>query len=210
MTFNGRSLGELAKIVVAVAVALNAGAMITRPNAREVAQMDSMVDSLFDQYERGRMTRRHLVQALAALILPTNALAQNAAQAPAPIVRGLSVNHVALTVSDVPRSFAFYERLLGVTKGWPATDAGTGVHMDLPDGYISIDSVAAQKGAITHFAVAVEHMDRDAAKRLADKINGELPDAKARDAYQANTAASTVNLRDPDGVFVQISSRDGR
>ena len=32
--------------------------------------MNSMVDSLFDQYDRGRMTRRHLVQALAALVLP--------------------------------------------------------------------------------------------------------------------------------------------
>ena len=170
--------------------------------------MDSMVDSLFDQYDRGRMTRRHLVQALAALVLPTPALAQDAARAP--IVRGLSVNHVALTVSDVPRSFAFYERLFGVTKGWPATDAGTGVHMDLPDGYISIDSVSKQKGVITHFAVAVDHMDRDAAKRLADKINSELPDAKARDAYQANTGGSTVNLRDPDDFFVQISSKDGR
>src|SRR5215831_10724123 len=123
--------------------------------------MDSLIDSLFDQYERGGMTRRHLVEALAVLVLPQAALAQTAA----PIVRGLSVNHVALTVSDVPRSFAFYERLFGVTKGWPATDAGTGIHMDLPDGYISIDSVAGQKGVITHFAVAVDHMDRVAAKR---------------------------------------------
>ncbi len=171
--------------------------------------MNSMVDSLFDQYDRGRMTRRHLVQALAALVLPTSTLAQDT-RASGPIVRGLSVNHVALTVSDVPRSFAFYERLFGVTKGWPATDAGTGIHMDLPDGYISIDSVAGQKGVITHFAVAVDHMDRVAAKRLADKINSELPDAKAKDAYQANTGGSTVNLRDPDAFFVQISSKDGR
>jgi hypothetical protein len=125
--------------------------------------MDSIVDSLFDQYERGRMTRRHLVQALAALVLPANSMAQNVARAAAPIVRGLSVNHVALTVSDIPRSFAFYERLFGVTKGWAATNAGTGIHMDLADGYISIDSVAEQKGAITHFAVAGDHMDRDAA-----------------------------------------------
>lgn len=171
--------------------------------------MNSMVDSLFDQYDRGRMSRRHLIQALAALVLPTSTLAQDT-RASGPIVRGLSVNHVALTVSDVPRSFAFYERLFGVTKGWPATDAGTGIHMDLPDGYISIDSVAGQKGVITHFSVAVDHMDRVAAKRLADKINSELPDAKARDAYQANTGGSTVNLRDPDGFFVQISSKDGR
>ena len=172
--------------------------------------MNSVVDSLFDQYDRGRMTRRHLVEALAALALPTSTLAQDSARASRPIVRGLSVNHVALTVSDVPRSFAFYERLFGATKGWPATDAGTGIHMDLPDGYISIDSGAGPKGVITHFSVAVEHMDRVAAKSLADKINRELPDAKAREAYQANTGGSTVNLRDPDGVFVQISSKDGR
>src|ERR1700757_1727956 len=172
--------------------------------------MNSMVDSLFDQYDCGRMTRRHLVQALATLVLPTAALAQDGARPSAPIVRGLSVNHVQLAVSDVPRSFAFYERLFGVTRGWPATDAGTGIHMDLPDGYISIDSVAEKKGVITHFAVAVDHMDRVAAKRLADKINSELPDAKARDSYQANTSGPTANLRDPGGFFVQISSKDGR
>src|SRR5258707_12331866 len=146
--------------------------------------MGSMIDSLFDQYERGGMTRQYLAQALAVLIMPERALAQDAAPASNPIVRGLSVNHVALTVSDFPRSFAFYERLFGVPRGWPATDAGTGIHMDLPDGYISIDSVAAQKAVITHFAVAVDHMDRVAAKRLAVKINRELPDAKARDSYQ--------------------------
>ena len=171
--------------------------------------MDAMIDSLFDQYERGRMARRHLVQALAALVLPTNALAQDASRAPVPVVRGLSVNHVALTVSDIPRSFAFYERLFGVTEAG-RHECRDGIHMDLPDGYISIDSVAGQKGAITHFAVAVEHMDRDAGKRLADKINRELPDANARDAYQENTGGVTVNLRDPDGVFVQIASKDGR
>src|SRR5215471_5953486 len=42
--------------------------------------MNSMVDSLFDQYDCGRMTRRHLVQALAALVLPTPALAQDGAR----------------------------------------------------------------------------------------------------------------------------------
>src|SRR6516162_490021 len=56
--------------------------------------MNSMVDSLFDQYDRGRMTRRHLVQALAALVLPTATLAQDGARPSGPIVRGLSVNHV--------------------------------------------------------------------------------------------------------------------
>jgi hypothetical protein len=81
--------------------------VLTYPaHAKEETPMDSMIDSLFDQYERGGMTRRHLVQALAVLVLPERALAQDAAPAPTPIVRGLSVNHVALTVSDIQRSFS--------------------------------------------------------------------------------------------------------
>jgi catechol 2,3-dioxygenase-like lactoylglutathione lyase family enzyme len=172
--------------------------------------MSSMLDSLFDQYESGKMTRRHLVQALAALVLPAAALAQAAAPAPEPIVRGLGVNHIGLTVADIDRSFVFYQKLFGVTKGWPATNAGTGIHLDFPTGYISVDSVAEQKGVITHFSVSIDHIDQDSAKHLADKINSELPDAKARAAFQANDGVSTVNLLDPDGFHVQISPKDGR
>jgi len=179
--------------------------------------MVSMVDSLFDQYDRGSMTRRHLVQALAALVLPASLLAQdapaarNAAPAPAadPLVRGLGVNHVGLTVSDIEQSFVFYQKLFGVKKGWPATNAGTGIHLDFPTGYISVDSVAPQKGVITHFSVSIDHIDQDSGKILADKINSALPNAKARAAFQANDGVTTVNLVDPDGIHVQISPKDG-
>jgi catechol 2,3-dioxygenase-like lactoylglutathione lyase family enzyme len=184
--------------------------MKSRLTAKGETPVASMVDSLFDQYDRGSMTRRHLVQALAALAFPMRILAQDAALAPVPIVRGLGVNHIGLTVSDIERSFVFYQKLFGVTKGWPATNAGTGIHLDLPDGYISVDSVAEKKGVITHFSVATDHIDPDSAKSLADKINSELPDAKARAAFQANDGVSTVNLIDPDGVHVQISPKNGR
>jgi catechol 2,3-dioxygenase-like lactoylglutathione lyase family enzyme len=172
--------------------------------------MDSMIDSLFDRYERGSITRRHLVQALAALVLPATVLAQDVAPAPAPIVRGLGVNHVGLTVNDIERSFVFYQKLFGVKKGWPATNAGTGIHLDFPVGYISVDSVAEKKGVITHFSISIDHIDQDSAKRLADKINNELPDAKAKAAFQPNDGVSTVNLIDPDGFHVQISPKNGR
>ena len=171
--------------------------------------MDCM-DALFDQYERGRMTRRTLVQALAILAMPPKILGQDATPDSAPIVRGLGVNHVGLTVRDIERSYAFYHRLFGVTKGWPATNAGTGIHLDFPVGYISVDSVAEQKGVITHFSISIDQIDQDSAKRLADKINEQLPDAKARAAFQPNDGVSTVNLLDPDGFHVQISPKNGR
>jgi catechol 2,3-dioxygenase-like lactoylglutathione lyase family enzyme len=171
--------------------------------------MDS-IDALLDQYERGRMTRRSLVQALALFALPTKILRQDATPDPAPIVRGLGVNHVGLLVSNVERSYGFYHRLFGVTKGWPATNTGKGIHLDFPSGYISVDPVPERKGLITHFSIAIDHIDQNSAGRLADKINSELPDAKARAAFQANDGVSTVNLLDPDGFHVQISPKNGR
>lgn len=171
--------------------------------------MDS-IDALFDQYDRGRMTRRSLIQALAILALPAKALAQDATRPSAPIVRGLGVNHVGLNVSDVERSYAFYHRLFGVTKGWPATNTGQGIHLDFPVGYISVDPDPEKKGLITHFSISIDHIDQDSSKRLADKINAELPDAKAKAAFQANDGVSTVNLVDPDGFHVQISPKSGR
>jgi catechol 2,3-dioxygenase-like lactoylglutathione lyase family enzyme len=171
--------------------------------------MDS-VDALFDRYERGRMTRRALVQALALVALPTKVLGEDATAHSAPIVRGLGVNHVGLIVGDINRSYAFYHRLFGVKKGWPATNTGKGVHLDFPTGYISVDSVPEMKSVITHFSISIDHIDQNSAKSLADKINSELPDAKARAAFQANDGVSTVNLRDPDGFHVQISPKSGR
>src|SRR5580704_1704302 len=142
--------------------------------------MKSMIDSLFDQYESGTITRRGLVQALAAFALPASLMAKDDPADSAPIVKGLAV-------SDVERSYAFYHKLFGVKKGWPATNAGTGVHLDFPNsGYISVDSTSPKKGVITHFSVSVDKLDKDIAKRLADKINSEMPEAKARDLIQAN------------------------
>jgi len=171
--------------------------------------MDSM-DALFDQYDCGKITRRGLVRALAMLALPAKLFGQEAATDAAPLVRGLGVNHIGLTVSDVERSYAFYHRLFGVTKGWPATNAGTGIHLDFPIGYISVDSVSEKKGVITHFSISVDQIDQNSAPLLADKINAALPDAKARAAFQANDGVSTVNLLDPDGFHVQISPKSGR
>ncbi len=168
------------------------------------------VDTLFEQYDRGRMTRRSLVQALAILALPNKILGQGAPAASAPIVRGLGVNHVGLLVSDVERSYAFYHQLFGVTKGWPATNTGKGIHLDFPNGYISVDPVPARKGLITHFSVAIDSIDQHSSERLADKINSALPAAHAKAAFQANDGVSTVNLLDPDGFHVQISPKSGR
>jgi catechol 2,3-dioxygenase-like lactoylglutathione lyase family enzyme len=168
------------------------------------------IETLLDQYDRGRITRRSLVQALAMLALPASVLGKNTVADSAPIVRGLGVNHVGLLVSDVDRSYAFYHRLFGVKKGWPAKESGPGIHLDFPSGYISVVPATEGRGSITHFSIAIDHIDQSSSKKLADQINSELPDAKAKAAFQANDGVSTVNLLDPDGFHVQISPKNGR
>ncbi|MDE3108500.1 MAG: hypothetical protein KGL02_01045 [Acidobacteriota bacterium] len=166
------------------------------------------IDALLDQYDRGRMTRRGLMQALAMLALPAKVLGAEAVTESAPIVRGLGVNHVGLVVGDQEHSYAFYHRLFGVKKGWPAKNNGSGVHLDFPTGYISV--VPGPKSEISHFSISIDHIDQNSAKQLADKINEALPDAKAKAAFQPNDGVSTVNLVDPDGFHVQISPVKGR
>jgi catechol 2,3-dioxygenase-like lactoylglutathione lyase family enzyme len=168
--------------------------------------MDSKIDSLFDQYERGKLTRRHFVQVLAAMMVPANAIADTAS-ASAPLVHALCVHHIGLNVADVERSYQFYNKLFGTKKGWLANDAGTGIHLDLAEsGYISVDK-SPKPGVITHFSIGVEKLDMEIGKRMTDDINAALPGCDAKTYFQNNTGGTTVNLKDPDGIYVQISQK---
>ena len=73
--------------------------------------MIEAIDTLVGQFESRDLTRRQLVQALNALAVGSGTAA--AAQAP---FRAGSLNHASLAVSDVARSQAFYEELLGVRE----------------------------------------------------------------------------------------------
>src|ERR1700676_2554695 len=68
-------------------------------------------DTLVASYERGTLTRRQLLLALAAIAAPAAA----AAQAPGgAVMKARMLHHVNLQVSDVRRSEAFYRKLLGL------------------------------------------------------------------------------------------------
>src|SRR5215813_5497732 len=69
--------------------------------------------AMVDQFAAGRLSRRELVCALAALVTAGNAGVSNAAQ-PASTFLALGLNHLALRVTDLDRSQAFYEQHLGM------------------------------------------------------------------------------------------------
>jgi len=161
-------------------------------------------DSLLTQYETGRLSRRALLAAMAALAGARPAGAQAGA------VRARSINHVNVGVADLDRSEAFYRRLLGL----PARRyiVGDAYALDFPDGGFislcprdggncSLTASSAVPGEIDHFGIGIDDFD-------AERVAGELRDAGFDDVRAA--APTSVVLPDPDGLAVQLSAATER
>jgi catechol 2,3-dioxygenase-like lactoylglutathione lyase family enzyme len=154
--------------------------------------MIESIDALVTSYDRGTLSRRQLLQALAVLAAPTSAGAQTA---PAGVMKSRMLHHVNLQVSDVARSEAFYRRLLGF--GPSRVVQGPDNHgLDLPAGGLIILQKSDQPGRIDHFCIGVEAFDADRLRTAA----------KAAGIDAQGTANDNFSVRDPDGIRVQVSA----
>jgi catechol 2,3-dioxygenase-like lactoylglutathione lyase family enzyme len=147
------------------------------------------IDDIVNQYDRGLLTRRQLVQGLLLVAAPS------VLQAPrtGPALRARSLDHVAIDVSDMARSRDFYEKLFGNVM--PSRPDGT--QLQLPLGMRSHLNLNADGGKVglDHFAVAVEGFT----------VEGAMANVKrALPATKIETAADSISLIDPDGVRIQI------
>jgi catechol 2,3-dioxygenase-like lactoylglutathione lyase family enzyme len=157
--------------------------------------MITHIDTLVTSYERGTLTRRQLLQALAVLAAPAAAGAQTASGG---LMKSRNLHHVNVQVSDVARSEAFYRKLFG----FPATRIVQGPDnhgFDLPGGGIIILQKSDRPGRIDHFCVGVDNFDAEG-MRMALKTAGI--------AGVQGTARDNFFVSDPDGLRVQVSSFD--
>lgn len=72
--------------------------------------MKSVLDTMLDHYEQGKVTRRQNIKAASMLAVTSDAAP--AALAAAPLQPIVSVNHIAISVSDLKRSRDRYTRIL--------------------------------------------------------------------------------------------------
>ena len=75
--------------------------------------MGALIESLLNRYESGGLTRRQLVQGLTALGVGAASGAARAQATPSTF-RAVGLNHIALDVTDIPRSRDFYVQHLGL------------------------------------------------------------------------------------------------
>ena len=153
--------------------------------------METTISNLVSGYEQGKLSRRQLIQAL-ALMAGTAGAGLSAPPAPLP---ASSVNHIAITVSDVKRSSDWYKELFGLvpeqdTKDVAVLGFGNTVLVLRP---------GQTPGKITHFCFGVKGFNLAQAEAELKKRN--LNPRKDNESF---------HVKDPDGTDVQISSPDAR
>jgi catechol 2,3-dioxygenase-like lactoylglutathione lyase family enzyme len=151
--------------------------------------MEQLIDDLVMRFERGRLTRRELVQTLAAV-----AVAGSAAPASAAALTAGSINHTSVLVSDMARSIDFYNRVFGLTvlnEDKPNKISRLGI-----GGKVLVSlRVEPPPGLVDHFAIGVERFNRDEVTASLKQL-GVTPRENLEFGF---------HVKDPDGANVQIT-----
>jgi catechol 2,3-dioxygenase-like lactoylglutathione lyase family enzyme len=153
--------------------------------------MEITISNLVKSYENGHMSRRQLIQALA---LMTSAATAGTSAPPAPLP-ARSVNHIAITVSDVKKSSDWYKELFGLV---PEQDTATAAVLGFGNTVLVLRP-GQNPGRLTHFCFGVKGFNM--AQAEAELKKRGLDPRKDNESY---------HVKDPDGTDVQISSPDAR
>ncbi len=158
--------------------------------------MPDDVEHLVDLYDRGRLTRRQLVQNLFALaVAPTVSRGLSSTTQPQALLRTRTINHVTLFASDVARSKAFYQRLTGLPI---RAEDKESCEFRLENGFLGIYAFdPGDRPGFNHYCFGIEKYDPQA---TMDTIKRAMPEAKP-----TLEGGSQVYVEDPDGVRVQFA-----
>ena len=152
--------------------------------------MNEHIESLVNDFETGRLSRRQLVQHLTAAAVALAAGARPSAAQGERTFQATGVDHVALTVTDVDRSRRFYEQHLGL-----ATTSCNASQCFLDCGRDFLALFRGSHPGLDHFAFAIEGYRPDEAVASL-KAAGLAPRRRGNRVY----------FDDPDGLEVQVTA----
>ena len=153
--------------------------------------MVSDIRLMVDQCAAGLLSRRELVWRLTALVATATAAGSDVlrAQRSAHTFQALGLNHLALRVTDLDRSQAFYERHLGMTL----VPSGPSSPRLMECGPNMLNLFKATQPRMDHVCFTVPSYNaQEAADRL--RAQGLVPDVEA----------DRVHFFDPDGYKLQV------
>jgi catechol 2,3-dioxygenase-like lactoylglutathione lyase family enzyme len=158
--------------------------------------MEKMVDDLVGQFERGRISRRQLVQMLALGMAAAGGVPRAAAEASHRGFKAVAVNHISFGVADYARTRDFYADLLGMEI---SGDDGKQCYLKIgPDSFLIARKSQAPGAAplVDHICYTIKDWDKDA-------VEAEL---RRRGLTPEPDTDESFHVFDPDGYRLQIGS----
>lgn len=156
--------------------------------------MEQIIDNLLADFERGRMSRRQLVQALAVGAVAGTATPLLAAEPRK--LKAISVNHYVYAVPDYAKTRDFYADLLGMRV---SEDTGKQCYLGFGDTLLTARTSPLPDGKpyITHVGYTLDNWD-------ADAVEAELKRRGLEPRTDMGGGAKSFHIRDPDGYDVQV------
>jgi catechol 2,3-dioxygenase-like lactoylglutathione lyase family enzyme len=163
--------------------------------------MESAIAKLLDDFERGGMTRRQLIQSIAVVAATAAGAKPVAGAIPAAAqsskgFKAVAVNHISYQVNDYAKTRDFYADLFGMKV---VKDNGKQCSLVFGDTDTFLIPRNAPEGVprprIDHVAYTIEAWDKDAVKAELER-RGLQPTPDTEDSF---------HVKDPNGFDLQIS-----
>ena len=148
--------------------------------------MGVLIERLLSGYEAGTLTRRQLVQGLTAL-----GVGAAGAQSTPSTFRAVGLNHIALDVTDVPRSRDFYVRHLGLEV--TSESAGSCFLRCAEGDFVALFRAGA--AGLNHYCYSVPGYRVD---KAVETLHGADIEPRVR--------GQRIYFDDPDGLEVQLAA----
>jgi catechol 2,3-dioxygenase-like lactoylglutathione lyase family enzyme len=160
--------------------------------------MENMIAKLLDDFDRGRMTRRQLIQSL-AVVAAAAAGATPASGENSKGFRAVAVNHISYQVDNYAKTRDFYADLLGMKV---VGDTGKQCYLIIGGTNTFVIPRNASEGntppLIDHIAYTIENWDKNAVKAELERRGLDpRPDTD-----------NSFHIKDPNGFDLQISGKD--
>ncbi|PYQ75631.1 MAG: hypothetical protein DMG01_18460 [Acidobacteria bacterium] len=165
----------------------------------EDEQMEHIIGKLLQDYERGKMTRRQLIQTLA--LTATAASTVGTAEA-APPANAIYINHVSMQVADYTKTRDFYSGLFGMKV--TEDDGKTQCRLTFGDNILIARNASSRPGGkvgVDHIAYTLANWDTD--KTVKPTVEAELK----RRGLKIRTTEGSFHVQDPDGFEAQMGGK---
>lgn len=162
--------------------------------------MEHIISRLLQEYERGKVTRRQLIQVLASGAAAAAAGASIAEAAPA---TATYINHVSMQVADYRKTRDFYSGLFGMKV--EEDNDKTECTLAFGQNTIIARNAAGRPGGkagVDHIAYTLANWDTD------PKIKAAMDAELKKRGLMVRVTNNSFHVQDPDGLEVQMGGKE--